>query len=371
MAAITFSKYVNAYQRYKEKNNLGEGVSRAEIKELRESFKEHVNAEKLQESSGVVLSTDDRIARAKALREKAKNKLSAATGENKDSRLDRVRAMREARKADALKVERNARVQAFREARQAKAASIVVREKDLPVNAKLNEARAAIDSSKKKLQEGDIPGAVDQAQMATQAVDAVSANQTTASPEVVALVKDLKAEIDNLATAVGVVADTGITPEADPNAAVPAQADQPLEPVQVQESKVIAEVRARIAERRAALAAKTAEIRALNENAGTDQIMAGMKASTPLDMSLGKVDKTETQLPKEITVKQAEKGTEPGVVRWPNKPITSDPANGQLGKGAVIKEAELPLDELHVERALHEEKLDFKKVFQNGTVIVG
>ena len=340
----SFSTYVKAYESYKVRNDLGKGITRNEIKELRESYSAQMRKERLAETGkqNIVLANGDRAAK--------------------------FRALREARVARKAKDERTARIVAMREARKLRTGPGKADPK-LPVNVKINEARVAFYKARKALREGDIGMAADQTQVATQAVDAVAAGQGVASPEVVSLVKSLKDQIDALAQTVGVQADTGVTPEADPNAAVPAQADQPLEPVQVMESKVVAEVRARIAERRAKLDAKKAEVSVLVESAATDQILAGMKASVPVDMKLGTVDKSESQLPKEPTVKQVEKGTEPGVVRWPNKAITKDPADGQLGKGAVVKES-LPLDELHVERALHEERLDFKKVFKNGSVLV-
>lgn len=360
---VEFSKYVKMYENYKVRNRLGSGLSRAEVKELRESYSRESKKEKLRES----------------LRERR----NASVGAPKNNRITSLRGSRraavlaEARKENALAAmpvsgkrlsEADARrarlnkIRAIREARNARGSTF-------PVNLKLNEARAAYFKARRALREGDMDQFAGQAQVATQAVDAVAQNASVCSPEVVAVIQDLQDKINGLAQSVGINADTGMSPEGDPNAAVPAQADQPLEPVQVQESAALAAVRTRIAERKAALSKKAFEVSTLQENAATDQIMAGMKASGPSNMSLGTVNKKEDQLPKAPTVAEIAKGSGKGVVRWPNTKITKDPSSEMLGKGLVVNESEKPLDEQYVDRVLNEKKLDFKSVFKNGSVV--
>lgn len=355
------------YENYKVRNRLGSGLSRAEVKELRESYSRESKKEKIRESlrerrnASVGAPKNNRITslresrRAAILAEARKENARAAMpvsgkrlseADARRARLNKIRAIREARRA------RRTRGSAF------------------PVNLKLNEARAAYFRARQALREGDMDLAVGQAQVATQAVDAVTQNASVCSPEVVAVIQDLQDKINGLAQSVGINADTGMSPEGDPNAAVPAQADQPLEPVQVMESIALAAVRARIAERKAALSKKAFEVSALQENAATDQIMAGMKASSPINMSLGTVNKKEDLLPKAPTVAEIAKGSGKGVVRWPNTKITKDPSSEMLGKGLVVNESEKPLDEQYVDRVLNEKKLDFKSVFKNGSVVV-
>lgn len=358
---VEFSKYVKMYENYKVRNNLGSGLTRAEVKELRESYSMESKKEKLRESLREKrMATGSKNDKLASLKEARAARLAEARKENAKAAMPRV--TEDARKA---------RLDKIRAIREARVAAPAPKAKTFPVNLKLNEARAAYFKARRALREGDMDMVTDQTQVATQAVDAVAQNASVCSPEVVAVIQDLQDKINGLAQSVGISADTGVSPEADPNAAVPAQADQPLEPVQVQESAALAAVKARIAERKAALAKKAEEVNSLKESAATDQIMAGLKASTPVDMSLGTVSKKEDPALKVPTVAELSKGTDKGVVRWPNTKITKDPAPELLGKGFVVKESEdKPLDEQHVDRVLNEKKLDFKSVFQNGSVVL-
>ena len=336
---IEFSKYVKMYENYKVRHNLGSGITRNEIKELRESYSKESKKERILESR-----RNDAIETNIA---PAKRKDSSEANMSSESRLA---AIKEANKS-TLPAEKD----------------------DLSLNKKLNEARKAYLAAKKALREGNIPGAIDQSAIASdaasQAVDAVRA-QTVASPEVVSTVQSILSMVQQLAASIGAAPqDTGVTPEADPNAAIPAQTDQPLEPVQVQESETIKAVKARIAERKAKMDEKIKEVESLKETASTDQIIAGMKAGSPLPQPKRNVDKSVSELPKAPTVSEVENGTAKGVVRWPNEKITKDPSANQLGKGAVVNETEeKTLDELAVDKVLNEKKLNFKEIFNNGMI---
>jgi len=383
---VDFSKYVKMYESYKDRNDLGTGITRSEIKELRESYATESKKERIMESrrgTGYAKRLEENAkvdSERKSLKEKA---------DLKDSRMERINALREAREnsvvapvkgvdkvvatLDEKKAQeaRSARIQSIREARVAKPATSSVEKKPVSnVNEKINEARSAYFKARKALREGDMGMAGEQAGIATQAVDAVNVNQTVVSPEVLAIIEDLKNKVDNLATTVGIVpADTGMTAEADPNAGVPAQVGQPLDQVQVMESAQLTAVKARIAERKAMMAKTSAEVEALNESeAGQAQILAVMKATTPKDMSLATVDKKESVLPKMPSVAEIVKGTAKGVERWPNKAIKKDPSAALLGKGITINEAEKPLDEQMVDKVLNEEKLNFRDIYRNGAL---
>ena len=350
---IEFSKYVKMYESYKARHNLGSGISRNEIKELRESYSNESKKERILES-----------------RRKESNDSYVAPAKRKvNSPADKLRERFV--KAKEGKMSSSARISAIKEAN--KSSFVSEKDEDLSLNKKLNEARKAYLAAKKALREGDIPGAIDQSAIASdaasQAVDAVGA-QTVASPEVVSTVQNILSMVQNLAASIGAAPqDTGITPEADPNAAVPAQVDQPLEPVVIQESDTIKAVKARIAERKAKMDEKIKEVESLNESAATDQIIAGMKAGSPLPQPKRNVDKAVSELPKAPSVSEVENGTAKGVVRWPNKAITKDPSANQLGKGAVVNETEeKTLDELAVDKVLNEKKLNFKEIFSNGII---
>ena len=224
----------------------------------------------------------------------------------------------------------------------------------------VREARTLSYKARKALREGDMAGAQAATQDAMGAVDAagaaVDATQGQVPQNIVDSVSAVKASVDDLATQCGIQPATDLN--ADPNAAVPATNDpNAADPnaAPMMEGTSIASIKARLAERQAAL-------KAIKEGKGAavDTTMANPLAdiggqNTNASERFVNHKNNESTL-NEPSINSLVNGTEKGAIKWPTTKLS-------------VKENTSFADAV-VEKKLKEnaENLDFATILSSGVL---
>ena len=224
----------------------------------------------------------------------------------------------------------------------------------------VREARTLSYKARKALREGDMAGAQAATQDAMGAVDAagaaVDATQGQVPQNIVDSVSAVKASVDDLATQCGIQPTTDLN--ADPNAAVPATNDpNAADPnaAPMMEGTSIASIKARLAERQAAL-------KAIKEGKGAavDTTMANPLAdiggqNTNSSERFVNHKNNESTL-NEPSISSLVNGTEKGAIKWPTTKLS-------------VKENTSFADAV-VEKKLKEnaENLDFATILSSGVL---
>jgi len=358
--SVKFSDVLREASRVKKANGEDPRITAKEFKALREEYKKVLGktSEKLNESK----DEDPVFTKAceKLSEKKVEKGLPARLTESEKSA---IRA-----EIDAFNTLQPNVIKAFREAKLAKGLSPVISENERKVlleeqqkaylneNAKpaenkeplkeektdhkaaIREARVNIYKAKKALREGDLNAAADATQAADASLNAVDAAQEAVPQNIADTVAELGAVVDDLKAQCGVqdTPDMGANPEAnlppvtgapadnapaaDPNAApAPAAPAAPIqESTEPKGASKLEEIKARLAQREAALAKiKESVAQDFGKNALAD---IGTKLPEAMIDDPKKVDKKDS--PDTMTLptqKELAAGTAKDVVRWPTE----------------------------------------------------
>lgn len=222
----------------------------------------------------------------------------------------------------------------------------------------VREARTLSYKARKALREGDMMGAQAATQGAVDATNAaIDATQGQVPQNIVDSVSAVKASVDDLATQCGIQPTTDLN--ADPNAAVPATNDpnaaDPNAAAPMMEGTSIASIKARLAERQAAL-------KAIKEGKGAavDTTMANPLAdigghNTNSSERFVNHKNNESTL-NEPSINSLVNGTEKGAIKWPTTKL-SVKENASLADAVVEKKLK--------ENA---ENLDFATILSSGVL---
>ena len=221
----------------------------------------------------------------------------------------------------------------------------------------VREARTLSYKARKALREGDMAGAQAATQGAVDATNAaIDATQGQVPQNIVDSVSAVKASVDDLATQCGIQPTTDLN--ADPNAAIPATNDpNAADPnaAPMMEGTSIASIKARLAERQAAL-------KAIKEGKGAavDTTMANPLAdiggqNTNSSERFVNHKNNESTL-NEPSINSLVNGTEKGAIKWPTTKLS-------------VKENTSFADAV-VEKKLKEnaENLDFATILSSGVL---
>ena len=221
----------------------------------------------------------------------------------------------------------------------------------------VREARTLSYKARKALREGDMAGAQAATQGAVDATNAaIDATQGQVPQNIVDSVRAVKASVDDLATQCGIQPTTDLN--ADPNAAIPATNDpNAADPnaAPMMEGTSIASIKARLAERQAAL-------KAIKEGKGAavDTTMANPLAdigghNTNSSERFVNHKNNESTL-NEPSINSLVNGTEKGAIKWPTTKLS-------------VKE-NTSLADAVVEKKLKEnaENLDFATILSSGVL---
>ena len=232
-----------------------------------------------------------------------------------------------------------------------------MRMSDSDIMKHVREARTLSYKARKALREGDMAGAQAATQGAVDATNAaIDATQGQVPQNIVDSVSAVKASVDDLATQCGIQPTTDLN--ADPNAAVPATNDpNAADPnaAPMMEGTSIASIKARLAERQAAL-------KAIKEGKGAavDTTMANPLAdigghNTNSSERFVNHKNNESTL-NEPSINSLVNGTEKGAIKWPTTKLS-------------VKE-NTSLADAVVEKKLKEnaENLDFATILSSGVL---
>ena len=217
----------------------------------------------------------------------------------------------------------------------------------------VREARTLSYKARKALREGDMMGAQAATQGAVDATNAaIDATQGQVPQNIVDSVSAVKASVDDLATQCGIQPTTDLN--ADPNAAVPATND-PNAAAPMMEGTSIASIKARLAERQAALKAikegKGAAVDTTMANPLAD--IGGHNTNSSERFVNHKNNESTLNGP---SINSLVNGTEKGAIKWPTTKLS-------------VKE-NTSLADAVVEKKLKEnaENLDFATILSSGVL---
>lgn len=233
---------------------------------------------------------------------------------------------------------------------------------DTDIMKHVREARTLSYKARKALREGDMAGAQAATQDAMGAVDAagaaVDATQGQVPQNVVDSVSAVKASVDDLATQCGIQPATDLN--ADPNAAVPATNDpNAADPnataaAPMMESSTIDSIKARLAERQAALKAIKEGKAAIDSTIANPLADIGGQNTIASERNVDHKNNESTLV--EPSVASLVNGTEKGAIKWPTEKLS-------------VKENTSLADKI-VEKKLKEsaENLNFADILASGVL---
>lgn len=233
---------------------------------------------------------------------------------------------------------------------------------DTDVMKHVREARTLSYKARKALREGDMAGAQAATQDAMGAVDAagaaVDATQGQVPQNIVDSVSAVKASVDDLATQCGIQPATDLN--ADPNAAVPATNDpNAADPnattaAPMMESSTIDSIKARLAERQAALKAIKEGKAAIDSTIANPLADIGGQNTIASERNVDHKNNESTLA--EPSVASLVNGTEKGAIKWPTEKLS-------------VKESTSFADRI-VEKRLKEsaENLNFADILASGVL---
>ena len=233
---------------------------------------------------------------------------------------------------------------------------------DTDIMKHVREARTLSYKARKALREGDMAGAQAATQDAMGAVDAagaaVDATQGQVPQNVVDSVSAVKASVDDLATQCGIQPATDLN--ADPNAAVPATNDpNAADPnataaAPMMESSTIDSIKARLAERQAALKAIKEGKAAIDSTIANPLADIGGQNTIASERNVDHKNNESTLV--EPSVASLVNGTEKGAIKWPTEKLS-------------VKENTSLADKI-VEKKLKEsaESLNFADILASGVL---
>lgn len=233
---------------------------------------------------------------------------------------------------------------------------------DTDIMKHVREARTLSYKARKALREGDTAGAQAATQDAMGAVDAagaaVDATQGQVPQNVVDSVSAVKASVDDLATQCGIQPATDLN--ADPNAAVPATNDpNAADPnataaAPMMESSTIDSIKARLAERQAALKAIKEGKAAIDSTIANPLADIGGQNTIASERNVDHKNNESTLA--EPSVASLVNGTEKGAIKWPTEKLS-------------VKENTSLADKI-VEKKLKEsaENLNFADILASGVL---